>query len=68
MAILLFVLDGVIVWYQGIVVLVGTLIGGFLAAHYSRRLSQQLVRNLIVIASVAITAYFFYDIYFRSAV
>ena len=65
-AIVLFISDGVIVWYQGVVVLVGTLIGGFLAAHYSRRLRQDLVRQFIMIASVLITVWFFYATYLRA--
>ena len=62
-AIALFVYDGVIAWYEGSLVLLGTLLGGFAAARYSRRLPQGPVRAVVVIASVIITAYFFYDIY-----
>ncbi len=65
-AIVLFVIDGVIVWREGIIVLIGTLIGGYLAAHLSRRLPQQMVRRTIVAASVVITGWFFYDIYWVS--
>ncbi len=63
-AIVLFVYAGVIEWHQGTLVLFGTLCGGFVAGRYSRRLPQQPVRALVVIASVLITAYFFFDIYF----
>lgn len=62
-AIILFVIDGVIDWYAGTVVLIGTLAGGYYAAHYSRQLPQQWVRNFVIVASCAITAYFFYDVY-----
>jgi uncharacterized membrane protein YfcA len=62
-AIVLFVIDDVIAWREGIVVLLGTLLGGYVAAHWSRRLPQYLVRNAVVVAGVGITAYFFYDIY-----
>lgn len=62
-AIVLFVVDGVIDWYAGTIVMLGTLAGGYFAAHYSRQLPQQLVRNFVIVASCGITAYFFYDIY-----
>ncbi len=62
-AIVLFVYDGAIAWYEGTLVLLGTLLGGFVAARYSRRLPQGPVRGVVMVASVLITAYFFYDIY-----
>lgn len=62
-AIILFVMDGVIDWYAGTVVLAGTLAGGYFAAHYSRKLPQRYVRNFVIVASCGITLYFFYDIY-----
>jgi len=62
-AIVLFVIDGVIDWYSGTIVLIGTLAGGYYAAHYSRQVPQQWVRNFVIFASCGITAYFFYDVY-----
>jgi len=65
-AIALFIYDGAIAWYEGTVVLTGTLAGGYVAAHLSRKLPQQWVRNFVIIASTGITIYFFYDVYFHS--
>ncbi len=62
-AIALFIYDGVIAWYEGIIVLVGTLMGGYVAAHISKRLSQLYVRTFVILASCGITVYFFIDIY-----
>jgi len=62
-AIALFIYDGVIVWYEGTIVLAGTLIGGYVAAHVSKRLSQQYVRAFVILASSGITVYFFIDTY-----
>lgn len=62
-AMVLFIYHGVIAWYEGSVVLTGTLLGGYVAAHLSRQLPQQYVRNVVVIASTGITLYFFYDLY-----
>ena len=63
-AIVLFIIDGVIAWYEGTIVLVGTLTGGYVAAHLSRQLPQAYVRGFVIVASIGITLYFFYDIYF----
>lgn len=62
-AIALFIYDGVIVWYEGTIVLAGTLVGGYVAAHISRQLPQQYVRAFVILASCGITIYFFVDIY-----
>lgn len=62
-AIVLFIYHGVIAWYEGSVVMTGTLLGGYVAARLSRHLPQQYVRNFVVIASTGITLYFFYDLY-----
>lgn len=62
-AIALFSYDGVIAWHEGGLVLVGTLMGGYVAAYLSRRLSQRYVRAFVIIASCAITVYFFIDTY-----
>ena len=65
-AILLFIYDGVIAWYAGMLVLFGSLAGGYVAAHYSRQLPQRVVRNFVIVVSCCITAYFFYDVFYYS--
>ncbi|AKH19357.1 sulfite exporter TauE/SafE family protein [Sedimenticola thiotaurini] len=62
-AIALFVFDGVIAWYEGTLVLLGTLTGGYVAAHAARRLPQTRVRQFVIVVSVAVTGYFFYHTY-----
>ncbi len=62
-AIALFIYNGVIAWYEGSIVLCGTLIGGYVAAQVSRQLPKKHVRRFVIVASVAITLYFFFDIY-----
>lgn len=65
-AIVLFIFKGVIAWQEGAIVMAGTLVGGYVAAHVSRTLPQAYVRRFVIVASIGITAYFFYDIYLRS--
>lgn len=62
-AIALFIYDGVIAWQEGVMVLLGTLAGSYIAARISRQLPQAYVRAFVILASTAITIYFFYDIY-----
>jgi uncharacterized membrane protein YfcA len=63
-AIVLFIKNDAIAWFEGIIVLFGTLTGGYIAAHVSRQISQEYVRSFVIIAGVGITTYFFYEIYF----
>lgn len=62
-AIIIFIMDGLIVWFEGTAVLVGTLVGGYIAAHASRQIPQQKVKSFVSIISILITGYFFYDVY-----
>jgi len=62
-AIVIFIYNGSIAWNEGIVVLLGTLTGGYIAARISRRVPQNYVRGFVITASVIVTAYFFYDLY-----
>lgn len=62
-AIILFVMQGAIVWYQGMTVLAGAMVGGYFAGHYSRTIPQELVRYAVVIAGFTITLYYFYETY-----
>ena len=59
-AIVLFIWNDLIVWPEMLTLLVGTLIGGYLAGHLSRKLPQMWVRRAIIVASTGITAYFFF--------
>lgn len=62
-AIVLFIFNDVIAWYEGSIVLCGTIVGGYVAANVSRKLPQKHVRQFVIVASIATTAYFFFDIY-----
>lgn len=62
-AIILFIYNNVIAWYEGSIVLSGTLLGGYMAANLSRNLPQKHVRGFVIFASIVTTLYFFYDSY-----
>lgn len=50
-----------IAWYEGGLVLLGALSGGYVAAHYSRQLPQDWVRAFVIIAIIGITTDYFYQ-------
>lgn len=62
-AIALFIYHDAIAWYEGSIVLLGALMGGYVAAHVSRQLPQKQVRIFVILASSAITIYFFFETY-----
>jgi uncharacterized membrane protein YfcA len=62
-AILLFIYNDVIAWYEGFFVLFGTLAGGYVAANISRKLPQKNIRHFVILVSIASTVYFFFDVY-----
>lgn len=63
-AVALFIYNGVIAWYQGSVVLLGTVSGAYVAARFSRQLPQALVRRFVIFVGAGISLYFFKDVYF----
>ena len=58
-AIAIFIGQDAIAWRQGGAVLLGTLLGGYLAARVSRRLPEQWVRGAVAVTSCVVTAYYF---------
>ena len=65
-AIALFIYHDAIAWYEGSIVLLGALVGGYVAAHVSRQLPQKQVRTFVILASISITIYFFFRSLCRS--
>ncbi|OLQ86432.1 permease [Vibrio panuliri] len=62
-AIVIFVWQGAIAWLPGCAVLVGSVIGGYLAARVSRQISAHYVRGFVILSSAIMTVYFFIDVY-----
>jgi uncharacterized protein len=60
---LTFVASGAIVWPQAIVMTIGAVAGGYLAAHYSQKLPQSWVRGFVLAVGSAMTVYFFVRAY-----
>lgn len=62
-AIVIFVVEGAIDWPRGVAVMLGTLSGGYVAARVSRKVEQVYVKGFVALSSIAMTVYFFIDVY-----
>ena len=62
-AVIRFAFDGAIAWYEGSIALVGVTIGGYAAARLAYRIPMQLIRGLVIVYGVGLTAYFFWNTY-----
>jgi uncharacterized membrane protein YfcA len=62
-AALTFIATGSIIWPQAMVMIVGAACGGYSAAHYAQKLPQRLVRAIVIVLGLGMTAYFFLKAY-----
>ena len=62
-AVIIFIFDGLIAWQQGLMVLIGSIIGSYVASHWSRRVSKTKIRYFVILLSCVVTAYYFYKVY-----
>jgi uncharacterized protein len=58
-AVIVFVIRGVVVWPEAIVMLVGAIIGGYGGAFYARKIDQRWIRGFVILVGVTMTIYFF---------
>jgi hypothetical protein len=58
-AALMFVVAGKIWWPQTLVMLVGTVIGGYIGARMARKVKPEYIRALVTVVSAGITITFF---------
>jgi uncharacterized protein len=58
-----FVVTGAIVWPQAIVMTIGAVAGGYLAAHYAQKLPQSWVKSFVIAVGTVMTVYFFWRAY-----
>lgn len=58
-AVVIFILRGIVLWPEAILMVVGAIIGGYVGAYYARRLDPQVVRGFVIVVGVSMTIYFF---------
>jgi uncharacterized protein len=66
-AVVVFILEDKVLWPYALVMMATSLIGGFVAAHYSRRLAGKYVRWFVIAIGFLLAAYFFAKTYARPA-
>jgi uncharacterized protein len=58
-AVVTFIVERQIVWHLCLLMMVTAALGGYLGAHYSRRLSARIMRPIVVVLGLGMAAYFF---------
>jgi uncharacterized membrane protein YfcA len=58
-ALVIFVIRGVVAWPQAIVMILGAIIGGYGGAYFARKIDQRWVRGFVIVVGVSMTIYFF---------
>lgn len=62
-AVVTFVVAGAVYWKQGVVMIVGGIVGGYWGAHYALKMPQKWVRIFVVLVGAGMTVYFFWKSY-----
>ncbi len=58
-ALIPFILAGIVVWEQAAFMAVGASLGGYLSAHYAQKMQPILVRRFVILVGFSMTLYFF---------
>lgn len=58
-AVLIFIVSGAVEWKYGVIMIVGGIAGGYLGAHYAKKLPKQRVRQIVIVIAASLTAWFF---------
>ena len=62
-AVITFIAARAVYWKQGIAMIVGAIVGGYLGAHYAMKLPQIWIRWFVVVVGAGMTIYFFWKSY-----
>ncbi len=63
-AMLNFISSGAIYWSQGLLMVVGAVIGGYGGAYYAQKIDPKQVRKFVIVLAFGMTAYYFAKQYF----
>jgi uncharacterized membrane protein YfcA len=58
-ALIIFIVRGIVDWPQAVVMIVGAIIGGYGAAYFARKIDQRIVRVFVILVGLSMTIYFF---------
>jgi uncharacterized membrane protein YfcA len=59
LALVSFIVKGIVAWGPGLVMVVGGILGGYLGAAFARRIDAKWVRAFVVVVGWSMTVYFF---------
>jgi uncharacterized protein len=59
-AVIVFIVEGKVAWQLAMVMSAAAILGGYMGAHYARRLNPQIVRWLVIAIGFLMAGYFFY--------
>jgi uncharacterized membrane protein YfcA len=62
-AVLTFIVEKQILWKYCLLMMIAAAVGGYLGAHYSRRMDPRFMRTLVVMIGLGMAAYFFWKQY-----
>jgi len=62
-AVVTFIVWRAVYWKQGIVMIAGGIMGGYLGAHYAQKMPQVWIRSFVVLVGAGMTVYFFWIAY-----
>ena len=60
-AVVVFVVQGKVEWNYALVMAVAAILGGYLGAHFARRLDRDLVRWIVIAIGFGLAAYYFFQ-------
>lgn len=67
-AVLIFVLEGKVIWPYALAMMATSLVGGYVAAYYSRQVPGKIVRWFVIAIAFLLAAYYFAKPYFGGGV
>ena len=59
-AVITFIIAGIVAWPQAILMIVGAVIGGYGGAYYARKVEQRWVRLFVILVGFSMTIYFLF--------
>ncbi len=62
-AAIIFIIHQVVYWPETLLMIVGAIIGGYGGAYFARKIDPKLVRGFVIVIGLAMSAYFFINIY-----
>ncbi len=58
-ALVIFIIRGIVEWPQALVMIAGAIIGGYGAAYFARKVDQRIIRGFVILVGLSMTVYFF---------